>query len=268
MLLALWAAVALGAAVLTGALLWPREGAHDRVAAYIEQVNEAQRPHAAHYGAIAEVYRGFRLEADASGEQLAKLRLSAERIAATRAAVEAVEAPPEAAELRKRTLALLRHEEAMARELIAIAEYLPKLDGTEKPLVAAGDRLRAALDGAETPAAQADALRAYVAAVAKVRATVDAIEAPPLLAPAHDGHVAQLARHGAATRELQAAVRANDREAVAKALERLQRAADSSPAAAKAQKAAIAAYGDRVAEVRRLAAALEEERVRLERALR
>ena len=251
--LALWALAALLAAALTAVLLL-RDSPSDDVSAYIEEVNATQQTFAIRYGSVDRAYREFRLAPAEMEEQLPRLREAARTLADLRARVAAVEAPPEARTLRERLLAFLRQQELVAEELVTVAEYLPKLGASERPVAVASGRLRTALRTAETPDEQASALARYGTTLIRTAKQLEAIEPPPLLAPAHRSALA-----------LQSGVRARDQAAVDAATRSLDAATASG--SQKAQREAIKAYNGRIREIARLGAALERERLRLERDL-
>jgi hypothetical protein len=262
--LALWGVAALLAAALTLALFAQDEPGSD-VAAYIEEVNEVQGAFATRYGSIDRAYREFQLAPEEMETQLPRLRQAAETLTALRTRVAEVEAPPRARRLRLRLLALLAQQERVARELVEVAEYLPRLGDTEQPVAAASARLRATLRAAGGPAEQADALGAYGRRLLRTAKELDGIDPPALLAPAHRRYVAQLEDYGEAATALQRAVREGDQGAVDAAVARLQGAGASR--SQDAQRKAIVAYNERVRRIAQLAATLERERQRLERDL-
>ena len=262
--LALWALAALLAAALTAVLLL-RDSPSDDVSAYIEEVNATQQTFAIRYGSVDRAYREFRLAPAEMEEQLPRLREAARTLADLRARVAAVEAPPEARTLRERLLAFLRQQELVAEELVTVAEYLPKLGASERPVAVASGRLRTALRTAETPDEQASALARYGTTLIRTAKQLEAIEPPPLLAPAHRSYVRQLRAYGRSALALQSGVRARDQAAVDAATRSLDAATASG--SQKAQREAIKAYNGRIREIARLGAALERERLRLERDL-
>jgi hypothetical protein len=146
-----------------------------------------------------------------------------------------------------------------------VAEYLPKLSETEKPVRAASADLRRALRGADDAEQQADALARYGRSLIAMAKRLDAIDPPALLAPAHRGYVTQLRSYGRSAQALQRGVRAGDQAAVDAAVRQLSEA--STPRSQVAQRDAIKAYNARVRRIRVLATSLERERQRLERDL-
>ena len=265
-MLALWVVAGISAAALAAVLLL-RDTPRDHVSAYIERVNETQQEFATRYGSISVAYTRFDLASQEAESQVPRLRSAAETLTALREEVAAVEAPEDAAQLRLDLIRFLRQQEAIAWELVHVVEYLPKLAVAEKPLQQANATLRRELTAATTPDQQAAAVSAYAKALERVAAKLDAIPAPPLLQAAHATYVARLRSFVGPARRLERAVAANDIDAVNAALQKLQQAGEVEPASADAQRKAIESYNARVARVRELGAAVERERVRLDRAL-
>ena len=257
---------ALLAAGVTAALMY-RGGPRDDVSAYIEEVNEAQEDFSVRYGSIDRTFREFQLSPATAEKQLPKLEEAARMMTALRVKVEALEAPDEAQTLRSRLLAFFRQEEAVANELVEVATYLPSLREAEAPLGAASRRLRARLADAGSIQAQGEAVKGYAGELRAVADTLDAIEAPPLLEPSHRAYVTQLRAYARSSEALQRGIRDNDQEAVNAAVRRMQQAASAPRATFRAQRAAIIAYNARVKKIQTLGAALERERLRLEREL-
>lgn len=257
---------ALLAAIVTAALFFQRSE-RDDVTAYIEEVNEVQQASAVRYGAVDRVYREFRLSPAAAAEQLPELRSAARTLTALRVRVDRVEAPEDAETLRLRVIAFFRQQETIAKELVAVAEYLPKLSAAERPLADINRRLRQALARSSSLDTQADAVGAYAVRLSRVARALEALEPPPLLAASHGAYVNQLRSYAAASQALQRAVRDNDQAAVDAAVARLRVASVAPPAAAKAQREAIVAFNKRVSRIAALGLAVERERRRLDEQL-
>jgi hypothetical protein len=264
--LALWVVAALLAAALTAALLLQR-GERDDVSGYIRDVNEAQATFALRYGSINRAYERFRLSPAAVESQLPGLRRAARAMTTIRRSVAEIEAPEPAAELRRRLIAFLAMQEAVGYELVAVAEYLPRLETAERPIARANARLASALQGARTIEAQGDAVGRYARELTAVAELLSAIEPPALLAPSHDAYVTQLRRYAGSSAALERAVASGDRDAIAEATVQLREASEAPTGTARAQKRAIEAYNKRVERIKELGLAVEEERQRLDREL-
>lgn len=251
------------AAALTAALFL-RDTARDDVSAYIEDVNQVQAQSSTRFGAVNRAFEEFKLSSEAATEQLPELRSAAGTLTSLRVRIQRLDAPEDAETLRLRLIAFFRQQESIARELVEVAVYLPKLGEAERPLPAVNRRLRTGLRQTSSLETQANVVRRYARELNRVAAALDALEPPPLLAASHAAYVKQLRSYAAASQALQRAIRQNDQAAVDAAIERLRRASVAPPGTAKAQQAAIIAFNERVAKVRRLGLAVERERRRLE----
>jgi hypothetical protein len=252
---------------VTAALLYRGGGPHEDVSEYIEQVNTTQQEFSVRYGTIDRTYREFQLSSDAAERQLPKLEEAARTLTELRLRIERLDAPEEAEALRVKLLAFLRQQEAVANELVDVAEYLPKLRAAEAPLGAASTRLRSALAATTSPETQGAAVKRYATELRAVASRLDEVAAPPLLEPSRNAYVSQLRAYASSSEALQRGIQDNDQVAVDRAVRRMQQAASAPPGTFRAQRAAIRAYNERVRKVRALAVALERERQRLEREL-
>jgi hypothetical protein len=254
------------AAAITAALFL-RDSERDHVSAYIEDVNEVQQRSATRFGSVNQALEQFELSADAAAEDLPELRRAAATLTSLRVQVQRIEAPEDARLLRARLIAFFKQQEAVARELVGVAVYLPKLSKAERPLPAVNRRLRSGLSDTSSLETQANVVQRYARELARVAAALDAIEPPTLLRASHRAYVQQLRSYAAASRALQSGIRSNDQTKVDAAIERLRVASVAPPGAAKAQSAAIVAFNERVTKVNELGLAVEKERRRLERDL-
>jgi hypothetical protein len=262
--LALWVVAALLAAGLAGYWLIPRDEPRDDVAQYIEQANETGTKFAEQYGDVTAAYRGFSTDPAKAGSQARRLSLAARRLTALRQELQALEAPPEARRLRLRLLAFYRQQEAVALELAQITAFFNRLAAAERPLARASNSMRDAMTEATTPQEQAAALARYGDALTSVRKQVAAVPAPGILAPTKRAETSRLQRTVASVRDVEASLRANDRVGLQQAVQRLGQVGGGGAAAVRA---AILAYNRHVADIKRLGAAVEKERLRLDREL-
>jgi hypothetical protein len=262
----LWVLAALVAAGLAAALLVSRGGsARSGVTAYIAAVNESGRTFARDYRSVSEAYRTFTLAPQRAARQLPRLRAASRRLTRLRIELQRIPAPPAARVLRGRLIAFYRQEEAVAAELVGMTAYVPQLTSAERPLAAASARMRAALAGGKTPEQQAAALGAYVGALTAARRAVRAIDPPPLFAGSHRAQAAHLDASIRSIDGLRRALLTHSRSKVKAAVAGLQTAGVRSPVLLRGP---IAAYNRHVRELRRLGAAVERERVRLNGTLR
>jgi hypothetical protein len=264
--LVLWAVAGLFAAALAAALFLQRSE-RDDVSSYIREVNEAQETFALRYGSINRAYEQFRLSPAAVEEELPRLRRAARAMTTIRTSVAEIEAPEPAVELRRRLIAFLAMQEAVGHELVAVVEYLPRLETAERPVARANARLASSLQAARTIEAQGEAVGRYARDLTAVVEILAGIDPPALLAPSHNAYVAQLRRYADSSAALERAVASGDRDAIAEATARLREASEAPTGTARAQKRAIEAYNKRVARIRSLGLAVEEERQRLDREL-
>jgi hypothetical protein len=250
------------AAVLTAALLL-RGGPRDDVSEYIQDVNEAQRPFTTRYGSVNRVYEQFSLSPETAAQQLPQLRAALRTLTALRVRIERLDAPTEAETLRVRLIAFFRQQETVAKELVSVAAYLPKLRDAEQPLTAVNRRLRTGLRASSTDA-QAEAVGAYAVELVRAARALAAIDAPRLLNASHDAYIAQLRSYAAASRALRRAIRDGDQAGVDAAAARLRAASTARPGSERAQRDAILAFNERVSRIQRLAGQVERERRRLD----
>lgn len=257
----LWAIAALLAAGVTALLVVDRHGPRDDVSAYIAVVNDTTKSFVSEYAAVRGAYASFSVDPRRARRQLPRLRAASAKLTALRVRVQRIAAPPAARRLRQRLLAYFRQQEAVARELVQINVYSTELARARGPLLAASTRLRQGLRDGRTPAAQADALAGYGRAVDRHVAALRSIEPPPIFAGSLRAQIARLRASSRALDGLRAALLANDRAAVDRAVAELRRAGLASPVS---ERRAILSYNRHVNRIAALAAAVERERRRLE----
>lgn len=237
------------------------------VSEYIRDVNDVQRSFALQFGSIDQAYEQFRFAPADVAEQLPRLRRGAGTLTTLRARVERIEAPAEAAELKRRLIAYFRQQELLAHELVAVTEYLRSLQKAELSVTSANATLRKELIGTDAADEQAAAVTEYASRLEALARGLDDVKPPRLLAPSQDAYVQQLESYASAARRLQQAVNAGDRTATDAALRRLRASSSASAEMIQAQRTAIEAYNARFSRIRTLGAAVEEERRRLDREL-
>lgn len=259
----LWVVAALLAAVLTGIWLVPRHSTRDDVASYIDRANEQGRQFTVQYRSVDAAYRTF-ANKPGRGPSTAKLRSAAERLTQLRVDLAAIPAPPKARLLRTKLIAFYRGQEAVAYELVGVAAYFPKLVAAEQPLKTAASAMRKDVGSAHTPKAQAAALGVYAASIGSTADRIEALQEPALFAESKRLEVARLRRTQRSIQSIRAALLANDRTALNAAVAKLS---VSSNASAVATRAAVVAYNKHVDHLRKLGAAVELERRRLDRTL-
>jgi hypothetical protein len=262
--LALWGVVALVAAVLVVVLLHDRKGGpRADVSSYIRQVNATSTAFSKNYRTVEKAYSSFALAPQKAAAQEPQLRTAAADLTRLRAGIERVPAPKAAATLRLRLIAFFRQQEAVARELLGVSVYLPRLDAAERGLAPAGARMRVALKAGGKPSEQADALDAYASALDGAAGAVAALEPPQLFRATQALQLQRLRRAARLVRRLAHALSANDRPA----LEAAGKALGKPAAASDAARTAILSYNKRVEKIHRLAAEVVLERRRLDEQL-
>lgn len=227
-------------------------------------MNATGRQFAGDYRGVARAYRLFTLAPDKSGASLKRLQAAARKLTALRVELQRIPAPQPAERLRTRLIAFYRQQESVGYELVGITRYVPKLTAAERSLAPASAAMRKALATATTPEKQAAALGAYGRAVSGVARRLQRIQPPPLFAASHRSQIAGLRHSAAALADLRRALLAGSRTKVQQAVNGLQTVNDPKAATSRT---AVAAYNRHVVQIRRLGAAVEQERLRLNRVL-
>ena len=257
---ALWAVAALVGVLLVVVLLHDRRGPRDDVADYIRRVNAAQVASARDYRVVDGAYRSFSLRPERLRRQVPKLRHAADELTRLRVRTARIAAPPQASALRLGLVAYLRKQESIARDLVGLALYFPRLTAAEQPLPAASKRMQSALRGGRSGAEQAAALGAYADALDRVGRTLDGIRPPALFERFHRTQVERVRRSASLVRGRGRGLAANDRPAMQAAIANLGKVNSGSSDAARR---AILAYNKELTDLHALAAAVERERKRL-----
>lgn len=260
MAVALWAVAALVGVLLVVLLLHDRRGPRDDVADYIRRVNAAQVASARDYRVVDGAYRTFSLRPERLQRQVPKLRHAAGELTRLRERTARIAAPPQAAALRRDLVAYLRKQESIARDLVGLALYFPRLTSAEQSLPAESRRMQKALRAGGSASDQAAALGAYADALDRVGRTLDAIGPPALFARFHRTQVERVRRSSRLVRALGRGLAANDRAAMQAAITKLGKVNSGSSDAARQ---AILAYNRELTDLHSLAATVERERKRL-----
>jgi hypothetical protein len=245
------------------------ESRRDAVADYVREVNvvaaELDAPSRAVVAASGELAKE-NVDAVAVERKLLRAASGIERV---RARLARLEAPPEARRLRALLLELATREASLAREVAALAAFLPAYAEALSPLAAAGAKLKAALAHKGPVAATADALDAYGDTVAVVLARLRALKPPPVSAALHTTQTQSLAKVRWSAAALARALRERRAAAIPGLVQRLNRAAISNQtlAAQRARIGAVRAYNARVRTLDELSIRITRERARLEEAL-
>lgn len=261
----LWVVAALIAAAITGIALLPHHKTRNDVAQYILRVDAAGTTFAKQSRAVSSTLRSLGSQKSSPEQKSVDLRHAARQLTILRQKIARIPAPQQAGVLRKRLIAYYKAQEAVAYELAGITAYFPKLRGVEAPVTKAGTTLRAELKSARKPAEQEAALEAYEGMLRQVSARVAAVPAPAGLTKARDEESKRLAAIAGSVRRVRAALHANDRAALDRALRSLDTGGGNT--AALAARAAVVAYNRHLARIAALGARAEKERRRLQAAL-
>jgi hypothetical protein len=183
--------------------------------------------------------------------------------------LQRVRPPADARKLHRLLLALVAQEASLAGELRDLSLFNPAFAAALRPLAAANASARSALTSTTKPATVAAAVRVYREAVASAASKVRALHPPPVERPLYDAQLQRLVGLEQSLAQLERAVQARDRTAVARAEHALSVASVSSDTRARqvAQRAAVLTYNARVRQVETLAQRVQRERDRLQRAL-
>jgi len=262
-------AVLLALVVLAGGCGGGGESRRQVVGGYIDQVNLVEARLRAPARSISQASRALATKRGAPAAMAAELRTAATKIDRQRARLAAVDAPPEAGRLRALLLELAGGQASLAREVAALAAFLPAYSAASRPLDASRASLRDALARKGSVGAKADALDAYAAAIGRVLPRLRRLRPPSVAAPGLETETATLVRVRASAAALAAALRAKRAADLSRLVLRFERASlgDQSLAAQRARIAAVRAYNARVARLDTLLLRIDRERARLEKTL-
>lgn len=186
--------------------------------------------------------------------------------------------PAAAGHLRGLVLELTDAQISLAGQVSQLVGFLPPFSADLEQVPAAIRRLQGVLAraGSYAPAsaatltfAKAAALERFSAQMRGLVRRLSRLHPPPVSLPGYRAEVRSVKSMGTAAARLAAALRAGDASQVPLALEAFDRAATLSrtPAAQRAQVAAIRAYDRRVAQLNQLVTAIDQERSRLDQML-
>jgi hypothetical protein len=290
------AAVAAVAAAVTVSVAG-RGDAHPKreaVGQYIKDVDRVQQQMRVRLTKTFQAYRQFAGGHNVDPKLRGRLGGSEETLRKLRRRLASLPAPVSALRLRRRLLALVDAEIAVAREVAGIARFNPEfvrllararkaggdlsialaavtppqahtIRGTKAQVAAA----QAAFASASAQAAgrQADAIDSYVSEIARLQRALEALAPPEVMQPAFDAQVATLVASQRAGNALSAELRKPDRSRVAVLGRRFTLAGRtaSTVRAQRAQIAAVKAYNARVRSIGALQARVQSELTRLQR---
>ena len=259
-LLARLAAATLCALVVSGCGASAEKQAVNR---YFRQVSALQREMLLPLSRINQAYRDFSLRPRSTARELPALTNAELTLRELRTRLVALDSPRSATRVRRLLVHLLDVEVTTAHELRSTAAYLPASQRALAPLTRANRVFRSTFARAKGANAQAAVLEAYAVDIAQARASLARVDPPALLQPSHDAELATLTHVRGVSIRLAAALRAHDRATVDRLVPQFRAAASS--AGDRRQAAAIRHYDARVSEITRTTAAIESERLRLEK---
>ena len=247
-------------------LLTRTESSRDEVAAYIDDVNRAQLDLQPQLRRIDTTYRRFRLDPKTLSAQQPELVRAEDVIRRVRRRIAALDPPADARRLHERILHALTLEASFAREIVAMAQALPRYADENNRLTPALARARDDLKAAKTAAQQDRALAKYATVLRTTARHLEAIDAPAILETTIDARAARLRTTASVMDRLRRAVKQGNRAEVTQLnryLARTSRAAEVT----QAQHDAVVAYNRRLRAISLARAAVERERQRLDRTL-
>lgn len=255
---------ALASAIALGAC---GESDRDRVAAYVEQVNEVQRRAQPAFERASEMYRDY------SQSRLRPVTATYEFGEAERAIRDArrrlglLLAPAPAAVLHRRMLGVFDANAALARETTLLARYLPRAQEAVAPLPGISSRLRRRLASTSSPQRQSRALLDYAGGLSGMLLALRRLQPPPILASTHRAQITRLTSARTLSHRLRAALRERDARRVAELLLRFRRLNAARTRERVLSNRAIRAYRERLRALTIAAQDAQRERNRLEREL-
>lgn len=266
------------------------------VSAYIQRANAIENGMHAPLTRVLLAFRDFTRTGGPAPGVAAKLAAAAVTLERLERRLTDLEAPPEAATLRTRLLALVAQEVAVTHEVQRMATFTPryaailkksraasskfgkdltavvtpkpqKVRGTRAQVRAAQRAYKAASDAAA--AKQAAAVDAYVAAVERIIGELRDLTVPTAFAGSYRGELTSLTDVAAAGARLSAELRKSNRSNVTILGRRLTIASREarSIAAQRAQQASIRAYNARVRRLTVATSRVQTELLRLQREL-
>jgi len=292
-------AAGLAAVALAGCGGHGNDSAARREAAmlYVNRVNATERQMRVPLLEMAKTYRSFSTRPAKLTTSRPKLVRAERTLRVLRAKLAAIDTPPDAAVLETLLLHLVDAEIDLAHQVNQLSVFLPRFTSALTPFAPANAKLSTALAAAHvtapklvkpTPkqvkaarasytralaraaATQAAALEAYARSAAGVATRLRTLDPPPAMAPALETETATLTRIHDGALALAAALRHGKQADVTRlnrAFAEASRSGDSLTAQ-RAEIAAVKAYDDRVRAIGRIALRVDQERARLQLALK
>lgn len=236
------------------------------VADYISRVDAIEQGSQLSLAPVRRAMRDFGHSRDRA-KVANELALAQRALARLRLRLDKATAPPQAAKLSKLVRTFVARQESLVEELRAVTLFDPKFVAALRPLAAANAAAQARLAKApKDPAVAAAAVATYRAAIEQTLPKLRALHPPALERPLYEAQVQRLEALDSSLGALAKAIRAHDAVAVARADHVVSVASVSVDSRANqlAQRAAVASYDARVADLRRLQESILDERNRLQ----
>lgn len=245
-------------------------GAPDRretVDRYLRQVNSVQAGYTTAFKDANRAYVAFskgKLEPSSAKRRLASAEQS---MRDSRDRLDALPAPRDASELKRRLVALMDANAAMAHEATLLAGFVPAAERAGKPLPELGEALSAGLKRAEGPAAQVSVLERYARGIARVIEKLQPLRPPPLLIDRHHAQLEHLRSIRRLSLQLVGALRDQDSALVARLLLRFRRLSERQGPGTVVNRDALESYDRRRRAIQRAMQSVQREQRRLEERL-
>ncbi|MBV8479402.1 MAG: hypothetical protein JOY72_03780 [Actinobacteria bacterium] len=264
---------------------------------YIKNVDAVESRMTYSLTQVLAAYRGFAREKTVTPKTRAQLAQAETTLASLRRQIAAVPAPADATKLRADVVKLVGDETSVTHEVSLLANFSPGFAAALAQLHTAASALSLALSAIKTPAshairgtksqiakaqaaftsasdqaasAQAQAVGEYDAIVGRQLARLRRLSPPRVLAPSLKSEVDGLVATERSGERLATALKNKDRSHVAELARTFTLATRSSqtPAAQKAEIAAVKAYDARVRGLQADAGAIQREIARLQQTVR
>jgi hypothetical protein len=233
---------------------------------YIRQIASVQASAKPSLAKANQTYGAFVKGKLSAGERRTRLAQAERDIRMARARLAAIRAPAAANRLRTLVLGYYDKSADLAYETKLLGDYEPAAQSALKPLAALNRNLQRSLRASHGGAAQARVLGRFAAGIGRSVDRLRRLHPPPLLLATHVGQVRRLDLTRRLAMQLHDALERQDARGVARLLLRFRRlSSTNSPGLARQ---AVDAYGRRYQALTTQAAAVEQERRRLESALR
>lgn len=240
----------------------------DQVGAFIRSLNEIQDDAAPALAQADRTYTRLARGKLPATRAPGATRASEQAIRSLRGRVQALAAPPAAQNLKRRVLAALDADAAMAEQTVLLARYVPAQQRSLKTVRALGTHLQARLRArAGHAAAQAGALTDYAVGLNKETDRVRVLKPPLALVSVRDAQLVRLRGSRGIALRLRAAVLANDATGVGTLLSAFRRV-NARPPDPRLARAGYRAYKEYRVRIDRARFLVNAEVARLDRRLR